>query len=60
MGLLGIILFITGIFVTYWVVQAAVLSALNDHYKTRMHFETTGEWKPGHWNNKTAPKRITE
>lgn len=57
MELVGIVLFITGIFVTYWVVQAAVLSALNDHYKTRTHFEATGEWKPGHWNAKTVPKR---
>lgn len=60
MGLLGIILFIVGIFVTYWVVHAAVLAALNDHYKTRAHFEVTGEWKPGHWNNKTAPKRRSQ
>ncbi|WP_181420070.1 hypothetical protein [Curtobacterium sp. MCPF17_003] len=57
---MGIVLFILGIFITYWVVQAAVLSALNDHYKTRVHFELTGEWKPGHWKNKTVPKRANQ
>ncbi|MEV7761813.1 hypothetical protein [Curtobacterium flaccumfaciens] len=57
MSFLAIGLFIIGIFVTYWVVHAAVLAALNDHYKTRAHFEATREWKPGHWNNKIAPKR---
>ena len=57
MGLLAIVLFVTGIFVSYWVVHAAVLAALNDHYKTRTHFEATGEWKPGHWSGKTVPRR---
>jgi len=59
MGLLSIVLFVTGIFVAYWGVHAVVLAALNDHYKTRAHFEATGEWKPGHWNTKTAPKRAS-
>lgn len=58
MGIIGLILFVIGIFVAYWLVHAAVLSALNDHYKTRAHFEATGEWKPGHWKTKTAPKRV--
>lgn len=52
----AIVLLITGISVTSWVVYAAVLAALNDYYKTRAHFEATGEWKPGHWKSKTVPK----
>ncbi|WP_132048710.1 hypothetical protein [Curtobacterium sp. PhB136] len=60
MTLVWLVLAVLGVFVTYWLAHAAVLSALNDHYKTRQHFEATGEWKPGHWNTKTAPKRVAD
>lgn len=55
--LIGIVL---GFVIFYYLLHAAVLSALNDHYKSRRHFEETGEWKYGHWSNKTDPKKISK
>ncbi|KPG80307.1 hypothetical protein [Frigoribacterium sp. RIT-PI-h] len=43
--------------IAYFVIRAAVLSALISHYKTIRLYERTGEWQPGPHNNQ-EPKKL--
>jgi len=45
---------------TYVVIRVAVRHALADHYKTTRWFEARGEWVPGPFSAKDAPRGLDE